>query len=102
MLPAKCTVFFLSQYEQMTITPVFIRSQAVVDATKPTTERSGGDERRPIRDVPERVKYPDGQQVFVGNLPSGISDFELRDFFRGNCKNSRCQWEITKAGFTLR
>ena len=31
---------------------------------------------------PEKVKYPDSQQVFVGNLPNLISDFELRDFFR--------------------
>lgn len=31
---------------------------------------------------PEKIKYPDSQQVFVGNLPTHISDFELRDFFR--------------------
>jgi len=38
---------------------------------------SGGEDKRP-----ERPRYPDNQQVFVGNLPANISEFEVRDFFR--------------------
>jgi hypothetical protein len=27
------------------------------------------------------IRYPDNQQVFVGNLPHIVTDMELRDFF---------------------
>jgi len=31
----------------------------------------------------DRTKYPDSQQVFVGNLPSSIVESELTEFFNG-------------------
>jgi len=47
-------------------------------ATK--ADDGSGNEGEPRR--PPRPSYPDSQQVFVGNLPAQVIDFELRDFFK--------------------
>ena len=48
-------------------------------------DRGGGfgdrsDRRGPGRDS---IRYPDSQQIFVGNLPYDIDEADLRDHFSG-------------------
>ena len=42
-------------------------------------ERDGGS--RPMGDEDRRSRYPDNQQLFVGNLPHTISENELISYF---------------------
>lgn len=55
------------------------RGFADAPKVRPEDHGSGGDDRRHRE---ERIQHPDSQQVFVGNLPPNISEFELRDFFK--------------------
>ena len=44
-------------------------------------QRDGGSRPMGDEDVNRRSRYPDNQQLFVGNLPHTISEIELISFF---------------------
>ena len=59
----------------------------VVDSRLMGGAVGGGPDAPPMAGpTPERTRYPDAHQLFVGNLPLDAAEKELRDFF-SECGN---------------
>ena len=54
------------------------------NAQRRDDDRGGGFESRSDRRGPGReIRFPDNQQIFVGNLPYDIEEGDLREHFSG-------------------